>query len=120
MRDFAIRSISINPSNKVFILCLSHQSIATYLDEITKHPLIALKTGSILIDQLLVTGNNNNRFVECHFHNGIINFGSMRHVIPTQEEKQLSLTLLQMNYQYLHNSILTDEQRYRIKNNHPI
>ena len=120
MRDFEITRISIDSSNKLYILCLSHQSIATYLDEIVNHPLIALKTGIILIDQLLVTGDGDNRFIECYFYNGIIDFESMHNVTPTKEAKQLSLTLLRMNYQYLHNSILTDEQRYQIQNNHPI
>lgn len=120
MRDFEIKRINIDSSNKLFILCLSHQSIATYIDEIANHPLIALKTGSILIDQLLVTGDGDNRFIECHFSKGIIDFESMHNVIPTKEDKLLSLSLLQRNYQYLHNSILTDEQRYQIQSNHPI
>ena len=47
----------------VLLLCLSHENVFLFCEDIRKEPLIKCGRGNILLDQLLVTGNDNNRFV---------------------------------------------------------
>ena len=52
-----------------FLLCLTFEGIATYRLSIESSPLIRRQTGKLLIDQLLVTGNGQNRFISCEYIN---------------------------------------------------
>lgn len=115
MRDYIIKNLHSRFYSK-FLLCLTFESIITYLDKIENDPEIISQSGELLIDQLLVTGNGYNRFVKCSFSNGEIDLVSAKNVIPAIEYRQLSVKLLQENYEYVYNSILTEEQRKMILN----
>ena len=103
-----------------FLLCLTFESLIDYLDCIKIEPLISCSNGKLLIDQLLITGNGRNRYVSCSFFNGKINVSSVKSVSPNKYYRKLSLCLLQKNYALLHNSILTDAQKEKIKMGIPI
>lgn len=93
-----------------FLLCLTFESIFSYLNHIEAEPLLSHTAGSLLVDQLLITGNGRNRYISCSFDNGKINMASMKIVSPSEYYRKLSLDLLQHNLQLLHNSILTEYQ----------
>ena len=46
------------------------------------------QTGKILIDQLLVTGNGQNRFIGCEYVNGILDFTTAQVVHPDDYYKK--------------------------------
>ena len=99
-----------------FILCLSSESILTYIKEIEK-VLAQDKSEKILIDQLLITGNGANRFMSCNFTEGRLDFKTARIVSPSECFKKETVSWLHENYLYVENSILTEEQRRKIKGN---
>ena len=98
-----------------FLLCLTFDSVLSYLSHIEKEPVILNSNGSLLIDQLLVTGNGKNRFILFRFSHGKIDISSARNISPDEYYKRLSIKLLQRNYDLLQNSILTDQQRNNIR-----
>ena len=103
-----------------FLLCLTCDSLLDYLSSIENEPLVSHSDGTLLIDQLLVTGNGNNRYISCPFNNGKISMSSIKSVSPNQYYRELSCDLLQKNYPLLKSSILTDAQRAKIRRGIPV
>ena len=99
-----------------FLLCLSFESILNYLDSIKTEPLVKSSKGTLLIDQLLVSGNGRNRFFSCLFDHGEINLSTAQIVSPTDYYRKLATQLLQENFARLKYSILTNEQKENIRN----
>ena len=110
MADFTICTLTDQDYDN-FLLCLTFESIANYYDLIEQHPFIVHKTGRLLVDQLLVSGNNGNRFLRCSYRNGKLDFSTIRDVIPDMKYRQLAVKLLHENCASLANSILTEAQR---------
>lgn len=98
-----------------FLLCLTFDSVLSYLPNIEKEPVILNSNGLLLIDQLLVTGNGRNRFILFKFSHGKVDINSARNIVPDEYYKRLSIKLLQRNYDLLDNSILTDQQRNDVR-----
>lgn len=119
MIDYTITKLNYGCYN-AFLLCLTFENILNYLDSIEKEMIIQQNNGSILIDQLLVTGNGINRFISCFFNHGKIDVSSAHIVVPEEHYRKLSVRLLQQNYSLLKNSILTNQQRDCIKQGIPI
>lgn len=101
MDGFIINKVNSEGYDR-FVLCLTFESIATYKSLVELSPLIRHQTGRLLIDQLLVTGNGQNRFISCRYTNGILDFATARTV------------WLNAHYDNVENSILTENQRYCI------
>jgi len=102
-----------------FLLCLTFESILSYLTHIEKEQLISTTKGTLLIDQLLVTGNGRNRFLKCSYSYGKINITTAQNIHPESYFRELSVNLLMQNYALLHNSILTDQQKENIQKGIP-
>ena len=68
-----------------------------------------------MIDQLLITGHNDNRFLSCNFSHGKLDFTTARIVNPTNFFREETVDLLHDNYGYVENSILTDSQRQKVR-----
>ena len=98
-----------------FLMCLTYESLFDYLNCIEEEPLLSHSKGTLLIDQLLITGNGQNRYLICPFSNGTLLVSSAKNVSPSQYYRRLSLDLLKENSALLSNSILTDKQRELIK-----
>lgn len=94
-----------------FLLCLTFESIVNYLAEIESAPEIEKCSGKILIDQLLVTGDGDNRFISCSFLNGKLDFSTAQVVTPDGRFRSITIDRLQKNYVYVEHSILTEYQR---------
>ncbi|MEE0931365.1 MAG: type II toxin-antitoxin system RnlB family antitoxin [Acutalibacteraceae bacterium] len=115
MNEYIIKKVD-SKGYDTFLLCLTFESIFDYLDSIESSPLMVQNTGRILIDQLLVSGNGNNRFISCSFKHGKLDLSSACNVQPDDYFKQITVEWLNKNYCYVEHSILTDFQRQCIKN----
>lgn len=110
MNEFVIHKVKKSGYDR-FLLCLTFESIATYKSLVELSPLIMHQTGKILIDQLLVTGNGQNRFISCEYLNGILDFTTAQAVQANNCFKSISVKWLNTHYAYVENSILTEDQR---------
>lgn len=97
------------------LLCLSFENILHYLNEIENELALSSSHGVLLIDQLLVTGNEYNRYMVCSYSNHKIDISTAENVLPNDWYRQLSIKMLQKNWNVLSNSILTDEQKENIR-----
>ena len=102
---------------EIYIVCLSFESIANYLEKISQEDLIQNSKGKILIDQLLITGNGKNRFLLCEFDHGNIVVESAENINPDETYKEKTIKLLNKNKEIVENSILTDSEKDNIYNN---
>ena len=99
-----------------FVLCLSSESLLSYISKIEDTLALDAKEERILIDQLLVTGNGTNRFLSCEFANGKIDFATARIVVPDEYYRKEAIVWLHDHDSYVENSILTEKQRQKIRN----
>ena len=100
-----------------FVLCLTYESLLSYIEKL-ECSLSETKTdGTILIDQLLITGDCVNRFMSCQFKNGKLDLNTAHTVIPAKYYKEKTGAFLHDNYCYVENSILTQSQKQKIKDN---
>ena len=118
MKEYVLYEM-VNREYNGFLLCLTFESLIDYLDRIETEPLLSRSNGTLLIDQLLIAGNGRNRYISCSFSNGKINTSSVTSVSPSDYYRELSMELLRSNYPLLHNSILTDAQKEKIKKGIP-
>jgi hypothetical protein len=100
-----------NDQYDYLLLCLTYESILYYLDQLENDQLLRNMSGKLLVDQLLVTGNGRNRFITCDFKDSEIILATSKSVVPDNKYKNLSIRLLQQNYELLKYSILSDHQR---------
>ena len=114
MDEFVIHKVKTSNYDR-FLLWLTFESITTYKSLIESSPLIMCQTGKILIDQLLVTGNSQNRFISCEYANGILDFTTAQVVHPDDYYKKITVKWLNSHYAYVEHSILTEAQRHYIR-----
>lgn len=114
MNEFVIHKVKTSGYDR-FLLCLTFESIATYKSLVESSSLIINQTGKILIDQLFVTGNGQNRFICCDYVNGVLDFTTAQVVQPDDYYKTITVKWLKSHYAYVDNSILTEEQRRCIR-----
>lgn len=114
MKDYILQALD-EKLYGVLLLCLSHENIFSFCDDVRQEPLIKNGKGNILLDQLLVTGNGNNRFVKIPYEYGVIDFSKAHNTTVSSEIRELSVALLSANVTSLQNTILTDTQQEMIK-----
>lgn len=112
---FIIKEINEGDYNR-FLLWMSFESLIDHLDNIEEDPSIIHSSGRILIDQLFITGDGKNRFICCNFENGKLDLKTAHVVIPMERFYKETIRMLHDNCNYLENSILTENQRLKIKN----
>lgn len=115
MEQYLVERVDLCGYN-LFILCLSVDCLADDLSEIESLPEIVNYSGKILIDMLLLTGNEYNRFVSCSFKNGKPDLTKSRIVHPAQCFRDMTCKYLCEHFGYVRNSILTEAQQECIKN----
>ena len=116
MNEYVIIKTSIEDYDRL-VLCLSSESLLTYIKKIETTLAENNTDGKILIDQLLITGDGKNRFMSCKFSNGKIDFRTAKTVKPNGYYRKEIVNWLHNNYCYVEHSILTEDQRQNIKNN---
>ena len=98
------------------VLCLSYESIFSYMDSLQKEiSRSGISDGMILIDQLLISGNGNNRFLSMKFSNGTFDYTSAKNMDVEKKYHQITSIELKNNDKILENSILSDHQISLIK-----
>lgn len=115
MKDYVIRKAKDNLEYTLLLLCLSCENILTYLSQIEKEKLLKDKTGTIIVDQLLVSGNGCNRYLKCSFDKGKLLLSSCVIYNPDETIRKLSHSILKSKLKYIQNSILTSRQIENIK-----
>ena len=114
MSEFIILNTNVD-NYKKHVICLSFESLLSYIRKIETVLAEETREEKILIDQLLITGNGTNRFVSCVFSNGRLDFRTAQIVTPDEFFRKETVEWLHENYAYVENSILTEEQRHMIK-----
>jgi hypothetical protein len=97
-------------NEQYYLVCKGCDSVVSYLDEIENEFLIQSNEGSLIIDQLLVSGNGKNRFIDCRFSYGKVQLNTAKNIESTDKYKRISSELFNQNLEILKYSILTDNQ----------
>ena len=114
MNTFVIKDINEGDYDR-FLLWLSLESLIDHLSSIEESPNIINSSGKILIDQLFITGDGDNRFICCEFKNGKLDLNTAHVVFPVDFFRKETVQWLHDNYYYVENSILTESQRQKVK-----
>lgn len=114
MNTFVIKATNTDGYDR-FLLWLSFESLIDHLSSIEEDPNMANSSGKILIDQLFITGDGDNRFICCDFKNGKLGFETAHIVSPVDFFRKETVQWLHDNYCYVEQSILTESQRQKIK-----
>lgn len=98
------------------VLCLSYGSIYSYIDNIqTELRNKNILNANILIDQLLITGNSQNRFLSIKIIDGSFCFADAFNVIPEEIHRQFTASFLKKQQNLLNTSILTQREIAMLK-----
>lgn len=116
MSEYIIFNTNVDGYDR-YVLCLSFESLLSYIRKIEIVLAEGKREEKILIDQLLITGNGKNRFMSCVFSDGRLDFRTAQIVTPSDFFRKETVEWLHDNYSYVENSILTEEQRQKIKDN---
>lgn len=114
MKEYVIKKISKDGYDR-FLLWLSIESLYDHLDSIEESLNMLNTSGKILIDQLFITGNSPNRFISCEFKDRKLDFQTAYIVNPTEIFRKKTVDWLHNHYIYVENSILTEEERQKIR-----
>lgn len=100
-------------AHHLLLLCLNHNSVMSYLDDISRCEEVKHNDGVLIIDQLLVVGDGRNRFISCYFSNGNIHIEQSKVIVKENNLhfRKSSSELLKSVSKQLEYSILTDRQR---------
>lgn len=98
------------------VVCLSYDSIYSYIQLIQND----LKTqnvrkAKVVFDQLLITGNNINRFLSIEFNENSFLFNTAQNITPEMSIRQKTHSILLKNIRLLDNCVLTEKQVNMIK-----
>lgn len=98
------------------VVCLSYDSIYSYIQLIQND----LKTqnvrkAKVVFDQLLITGNNINRFLSIEFSDNSFLFNTAQNITPEMSIRQKTHSILLKNIRLLDNCVLTEKQVNMIK-----
>lgn len=99
------------------VICLSSESLLTYIEKIEQTLAKDNSDGKVLIDQLLITGNGTNRFISVSFAHEKFDMKTAQTVNPPEHYRKETVKWLHDNYRCTENSILTAEQKQKIKDN---
>lgn len=98
------------------VVCLSYDSIYSYI-QLIQNDLTAQNVceAKVVFDQLLITGNNTNRFLSIDFCDNAFLFGTAKNIVPETNIKQKTHSILLQNIKLLDNCVLTKKQVKMIK-----
>ena len=116
MNEYTIIKTNVEDYDRL-VLCLSFESLLTYIKKIEQALAKDNLDEKVLIDQLLITGNGTHRFMRFSFSPGTFATKTAQIVNPTEYAREEKVEWLHNNYHYVEHSILTAEQRQKIKDN---
>lgn len=109
--EYYILKQTMRQDYDLFLFCLTTESFFDYLCCIENEPAIKDSEGVLLIDQLLVTGDAENRYISCAYNHGHIELNTARYTVPDNYYKNLAADILQNNKNIVESSILTSHQK---------
>lgn len=114
MDSYIIKKVNKDGYNR-FVIWSSFDSLFNDLDDIESSTSIINVTGKLLIDQLFLTGNEDNRFISCNVVDGKLNLQKARKVNGSYFFRKETAKWLRSNYEYINKSFLTEDEREKIK-----
>ena len=99
-----------NSDFSFFVIGLSYSSILNYLDQLQNEDCIKKNSGKLLVDQLLATGNGQNRFLSCSYNFGKIDLLSAKNEMVSQKYNDITSDKLRLSKRCLYNTVLSDQQ----------
>ena len=110
IKNYILADLNIDGFTKL-LLCLSHENIFCYHDDVRQE---LNGSGVLLLDQLLITGDGNNRFVRIPYKNGELQFSMAENASVSSVVRQNSEDLLRQHPSCIRYSILTDAQKEKL------
>ena len=98
-----------------FLIPLTHESLYSFWPEIESSERILHHTGKLLIDNLLATGDEANRFIGCNYRYGKIDLSTAKIIRPIEFYRELAKIVLKTNICYISSSILTEDEQREIE-----
>ena len=114
MKNYILHSVR-NKKYDALLLCLSHENIFSFVEDLQHNSLIQSNKGTLLLDQVLVTENGANRFVALPYDKGKVDFTKAHNASGDFDMRQLSTELLKANIPNLQYTILTKSQRDKVE-----
>lgn len=114
MKSFELIALE-NREYDSFLIPLTHESLFSFWTEIESSERILHHTGKLLIDNLLATGDEANRFIGCNYRYGKIDLSTAKIIQPIEFYRELAKIALKANTCYISNSILTEDERREIE-----
>lgn len=115
MKNFDI--INLDVSNKILVLIYTSESPFSYIEEIATRLDEISFNGTVIIDELLHSGNNNERFIGCIYKDGEFLNDSFSFInVPKQNSlRKYICDYLRNDYEYLSLSGLSSVQKKLIE-----
>lgn len=107
-------------NHRYYLVCRGPDSIFSYVDSIQNDSHIAKHSGELIVDQVLVAGDNPNRFALIPYQNGQLLLSKAKSIAATDEFRKTTSSIFKKNLSDLQYSILTTEQKFRVINNQPL
>lgn len=114
MEHFVIKDIGKDGYDK-FLIWLSSESLIDHLVSIEKALGMNHSSGTVLIDQLFLTGNEENRFISCEYTDGKLDLKTARIVTPPIAFRKETAQWIHDHYEAVDNSMLTGEEWEKAK-----
>lgn len=112
MLNFRISETSND--DELLVICLNYDSILNYIDEL-EIAINKLNEKKILvIDQLLITGNGKNRFIECEIESGHIQLSSAKVIKPVSDILKVSTEFFLNNIKIVNDSFLSEYEKNQV------
>lgn len=110
MKEYILERIN-EEEYQYFIISLTYESILNYLEKIEGEKVIQNSKGILLIDQLLISGNNKNRFMSCEYENGKLKLFTAKNVVCKEKIRNISSRILKNEVRIIKESILPEYQK---------
>lgn len=98
-----------------FVVCRGPEAFLNHLSELSLISRSMKSANRLVIDQVLVTGDSEQRFVEAPLRDGIFSVESFIPITGTRSLRELASTVFRENNFWRDSSILTSEQLARIQ-----
>lgn len=103
-----------------FVVCRGPEAFFSHLSELEKICRTVQSASKLVIDQILVTGESEQRFVAAPLNNGFFVLDEFSPIKANQSLRKLAATVFRENIAWEASSILTTEQLARIQSGQPL
>ena len=111
MNTFVIKETNTDGYDR-FLLWLSFESLIDHLSSIEEAPNMVNSSGRILIDQLFITGDGDNRFMCCDFQNGKLDFKTAHIVSPVESFRKETVQWICRTFYFDRKPTTNGQRRY--------